>query len=305
MRKIFFIAVFCLVGVGLYMAVHFANDGPVDTNKVSVAGMSTNQNEIMQDKFFYANNFYHTLEVDSALENTWPQEKIRAGIIPHDITQGQMMANFFKNIARQSPQRLILLGPNHYEKGETSLVTTMADWQTEFGQVMTDDQTIAGLLDYASFSLDSNIIENEHAVSAVAPYISYYLPNAQVVPIIFKANTQQYQMDSLINILSGLVDENTVVIAAVDFSHYLNKQRADFNDGSTMKFLEELDYQSILNLGNNFNDYLDSPVVIGLLLKWLAKMDYNNYKLIDHTNSADQDNRTDIPTTSYFEIIYY
>lgn len=305
MRKLFFVSVLTLVVVGLFMTVYFAINGTDNLKDVTVAGISIGQNGIMQDNYFYANNFYHSLDLADTIETAWPENKIRAGIIPHDITQGQMMANFFLHIAKQTPQRIIILGPNHYEKGSTNLITTTADWKTEFGIVETDDIAIEKLMDNPVFSMDREIIENEHAVSAVVPYISYYLPDAQVVPIIFKADMKKYNMDNLISQLSDIIDDNTIIVASVDFSHYLDKNTADRNDELTIKYLKEFDYQSILNLGDNFNDYLDSPAVIGLLLKWLDKMGYNNYELIDHTNSADQDKKTDIPTTSYFEIIYY
>ncbi|MDP2685521.1 MAG: AmmeMemoRadiSam system protein B [bacterium] len=305
MKKLFFIAVLFLVVVGVYFTIDYNLDTPTSDGEGEVAGVATERGEIMEDKFFYLNNFYHTLEVAGTMTEYFQSDKIRAGIIPHDITQGQMMANFFQQLAEQSPTKIFLLGPNHYEAGETKLVTTLSDWQTKFGLVRSDDSIVSQLLTNPWFSEDYKIIENEHSVSAIIPYISYYLPAVQVIPIIFKADINELEIDSIIKELDKHIDDDTVIVSAVDFSHFLTQAEANKNDDLTQQYLTNLDYKQIFNLGNNFNDYLDSPAVIGLLLKWLENKEYYENQIIAHTNSVDELNNPNIPTTSYFEIIYY
>ncbi|XOU94677.1 MAG: AmmeMemoRadiSam system protein B [Candidatus Kerfeldbacteria bacterium] len=305
MKKIFFIIVFVLAFIGISFAIGHVVTGSNDNEITEVANVSNSRSEIMMDKYFYPNNFYNSVEQATVSDVKFQTDIVRAGIIPHDITQGQMIAHFFQGLINQNPKRIILLGPNHYEVGNSKFITTTADWETEFGIVKTDDRVVENLLVNYQFSENSKIIENEHSVSAIVPYISNYLPNTQVVPIIFKADIRENEIEAVIKIIDDYIDDETVVVAAVDFSHYLTKAQASINDEKTKNYLENLDYQSILNLGGNFNDYLDSPAVIGLLLKWLDNKGYINSQFLSHVNSADEANDPNIQTTSYFELIYY
>jgi hypothetical protein len=48
--------------------------------------------------------------------------KIKGGIVPHHLLPSYIVADFFKHIAHQKPKTLILIGPNHYEKGTLMLL---------------------------------------------------------------------------------------------------------------------------------------------------------------------------------------
>ena len=305
MKKTLLITVLLLVVIGIYFVIDYNVDGFDAEEEINVAGIDTTRWEIMNDKYYYSYDFYNSLDLARDIDIRFQSDNVRAGIIPHDITQGQMIAHFFEQISDQKPTRIFLLGPNHHEVGVSKLLTTTAEWQTEFGKVYTDDNIINSLLANRLFSENSEIIENEHSVSAIVPYISYYIPEAVVIPIIFKADIKQFEIDEVIKMLDTYIDDNSVIVAAVDFSHYLTKDQATTNDEITRRYLEDLDYQSVINLGRNFNDYLDSPPVIGLLLKWLDNKGYNSNQIINHTNSADATMNPDILTTSYFEILFY
>jgi len=140
-------------------------------------------------------------------------------------------------------------------------------------------------------------------MSAIIPYIAYFLPNTQVTPLILKHNTSKVEINVLVEKILKLTNPNTVVIAAVDFSHYFDFETAEKKDAHTRELLLALDYESILTLGPNFNDYLDSPPAIALLLIWASKKGIKTINIIDHANSGEFLRQKKIPTTSYFEAV--
>lgn len=305
MRKVLFIVTLLFVISGLIALGIYYWAGREAGNSLSVAGVATDAHEVMPVNFYLPGNFYSSIERAETVGFVWPREKVRAGIIPHDLTQGLMIAHMMDGLTRQNVKKVILLGPNHHEAGASEFITTAADWETEFGLVATDDQLVGKILEYPGFSLDAEVIADEHSVSAIAPYLGYYLPEAEIVPVIFKANIRASALLTAAEWLDEIVDENTVVLAAVDFSHYLSADQAALKDLQTQQWLTALDYASLENLGSNFNDYLDSPAVIGLLLRWLEQQGFKTSQIISQANSSDSMGDTNNSTTSYFEVIYY
>ena len=151
-------------------------------------------------------------------------------------------------------------------------------------------------------SLDQSIIKEEHSVGALMPYIKYYLPKAKVIPIILRATTAEMEMSLLIDGIGSLLsDEKTIIIASVDFSHYLDSNKAQKNDKITQQKIENSDYNALLRMNN---DYLDSPKSLVALLT-LMDRDKRKYKILNNTNSGQLFNENSTLVTSYFTIIYY
>jgi AmmeMemoRadiSam system protein B len=153
--------------------------------------------------------------------------------------------------------------------------------------------------------IDSDVIEADHSINGILPYLEYYLPQTTVVPLIMKSEVTLRDIEYLFSELKNSVPPDTVFLAAVDFSHYLTSQEATDNDRLTAQYLQNLDYQKIMSWGTRFNDYLDSPPSIALLLYWVRNQGIKNSKIVFNTNSGILANSLSLPVTSYFEVIYY
>ena len=260
---------------------------------------------VLESKFYYTTQFERSVKLAQSIDAPFPDAPVRAGIIPHDITQGQFIAHFFQELASSKPNRIILIGPNHYETGSGMVQTTGADWRTAFGLVPADSAGIDYLIERNYAKADDQVAVEEHSIAAIVPFISYYLPDAKIVPLILKSEIRLDEIKLLSDALDALVDKNTIVLAAVDFSHYLTAFEAERNDAITEKALQNLDSQTILSFGQRFNDYVDSPPSIALLLYWLSENSISQSSILNHANSGLLTGNLSAPTTSYFEMAYY
>jgi len=111
----------------------------------------------------------------------------------------------------------------------------------------------------------------------------------------------EYESEVLASSLSNFITKDIVVIASVDFSHYLTSAQAKEKDIITFQILKEFDYKRLYLLNN---DYLDSPPSIGVLLMIMQKLETTKMDLLFHTNSGELQNDEYIQTTSYFSITY-
>lgn len=215
-----------------------------------------------------------------------------------------MIAEFFNQIKDQDIDKIILLGPNHHELGDYPFLTSQYAWETPIGIVEPDSLDIKFLIDHGSGSVgvDEAVLEHEHSIGGIMPFIEHYLPEAQVVPLAISGYTSPGEVDALVKNVLSIVDDKTVIIASVDFSHYLNKAEAQEKDWETLTAIEMRDYSTLYRFES---DHLDSPQSIIILLKLVDAMKKNSFEILHHTNSGELLKEDHIETTSYFSMVFY
>lgn len=227
---------------------------------------------------------------------------VKGGVVPHDFFISFIITDFFKRLSYQKPKTIILLGPNHYEKGEFKVLTSLYDWETPFGLVQPDDLMIRILIDYNLVQVNEEILPKDHSLAGIMPFIKYYLPETKVVPLLLSGYMIKEETSLLAEKLTQFSKEGAFIVSAVDFSHYLTTQKAQENDEITLRAIKDLDYQRIFKMNN---DFLDSPPALVTLLMVMEKREIRKMDLLFHTNTGELQNNKYIPTTSYFSIAFY
>jgi len=194
------------------------------------------------------------------------------GVVPHHLLAGGLIDSFFEKLSFQNPKRIILLGPDHGDFTPEVKSLTPRGWN------------------------------KEHSITNITPFIKKYLPDATISPIVLSNKMGLSEIEDLAEVLSKKIDKDTVLIASVDFSHYLKEQEAEENDKKTLEIIKNFDYQSLLALNS---DYLDGPAPIAVLLKTIQKTSHNNFEVSNHTNSSQLMGNSFNEITSYFVIKFY
>lgn len=260
---------------------------------------SSNPNKTSySDTRFYNQDVFYTALEQLKLKK-YPEVKIRGAVIPHHLVPAYMIAGLMSELAKDPPRHIILVGPNHYEVGGM-MVTARSGWLTPFGSIDVDQDLVKELVDN-KVVVDDMAIANDHSVSGLVPFIKYYLPKAQVTPIILSSRLSLEELDSLIKLLNNYKRDDTVIIASVDFSHYLTSQEAEKKDVETLKVVKEKKYSSLLAMDN---DHLDSPKSLVLLMKLMDLDKTNQLTVMDHNNSGKILNKETSSVTSYFWLVF-
>lgn len=225
----------------------------------------------------------------------------KGGIIPHHLFPGFILSDFFSRLSEEAPKRIIIIGPNHAEAGSYKILSSEYAWETPYGTVSPDMETIDKLADNGLIRIDESVLENEHSVAGLMPYIKYYLPNAKVVPIILRSTLNDSEITKLSEEITGIIDKDTFIIASVDFSHYLDSQTAAANDKETLVAMQNFDYEKLYHFSN---DHVDSPASVAALLKTMQSLGSTKFNLFFNTNSGFIENAPYSQTTSYFSIMF-
>lgn len=132
------------------------------------------------------------------------------------------------------------------------------DWHTHFGLAQTDLDKVNTLLKNNTIKKEEHIFKREHSIFGIVPFIKKTFPHARIVPIVVKSSLSQTECDKLAQQLFEISDEQTLIIASVDFSHYLPAEEADLYDKESISALQNFDLGRIYSLDRTKN--FDSPI---------------------------------------------
>ncbi|MBI2436612.1 MAG: AmmeMemoRadiSam system protein B [Candidatus Magasanikbacteria bacterium] len=206
--------------------------------------------------------------------------KVVGGIIPHHLIAGHLDATFFEYIKKQNPSTIVLIGPNHFDRGYAPIISTGRDWKTPYGITETNIDIVEHLIDTSFVEAEEEVVKEEHSVYSLIPFITRSIPEAKVVPLILKQGISQIQMDHLIGNLLNIVPEDTIFVSSIDFSHYQIVPVADFHDELSISVIKDFDFTRLDKLE------IDSIPSLYVLLKIMEVKgaEHVGYEL--HTNSG-------------------
>ncbi len=225
---------------------------------------------------------------------------IRALIVPHAGYEysGQVAGYGYKVLSKKSFNRVIIIGNSHQEYFDGISVWNSGYFETPLGKIEIDEDFADKLIkanDKIYFKESAHL--QEHSLEVQLPFLQRVF-SAQggpasgwkIVPIIL--GNQSGQVEILINALKNLIDENTLVIASSDLSHYPNYKDAQYSDNKVIEAIltnkrenlnetiSQLENEGIADLQTCACGQDAIEVVMGL-------MEGKTAKLLKYANSGD------------------
>lgn len=227
--------------------------------------------------------------------------KPRGVILPHHTITATVVAGFYRGLsAKVSPERIIIIGPNHYETGRGNIITAASCvYETVYGSLEIDRDASGKLVQVSAAVCDDTVFENEHSIYFHSPFIKKFFPRAKILPVLVKWDTPRIELDALASVLETLADDHTLVISSVDFSHYNMRYSAEYHDAASYAAIMNFDYDRI------FSCEIDSPGSIYVLQRIMTAAGSMRCERIRHTNSEDFIGRTIDNTTSHQYFAFY
>ena len=225
--------------------------------------------------------FYDTVYSFNKKSIGFDDKKIVAGITPHHLLAGDMIAEFYDNLAGLDYDTIILLGPNHYSAGKSKIITSDYDWLTPFGKLGCDRELIGKLGTFVSgLGTEPAVLAKDHSITSQAGFIKKTFPNARFVPLILSPNINVEESGDLAEALLSLSQNAKILlIGSVDFSHYQDSKMAISHDQKSIKAIESFNFNNVYKLD------IDSPPAIYAIMKY-SEFNEASFKLLNNSNSA-------------------
>jgi len=246
---------------------------------------------------FFDERTFAAAEAATAATPVEPMPDARGLLLPHDWVGGAFITTPLRDLAAsRKVTRVILVGPNHTNAGGAAVLTSDLSWETPFGQAEPDREAVTTLATSGLVRLEPDVLTYEHSVAGIIPAVRRYLPDAKVVPLVLRGGLSAEDVERLATALTPLVDEGTVVVAAVDFSHGLPASAARQRDGETLAVLRAFDWAPLLRWGN---EHLDSPASVAVLVATVGRLGATRFELRGNSNSGEVSGVLALPVTSY------
>lgn len=283
----------------LIVIVAYVRLNPSLQEEQSVLGSQSPAVNAVEKLAFDQSNFYQSIQ---AITGTSKNEGIKGGVVPHHTLAGQLIADLLSRIDSDRIKTIILLSPNHWNVGNSDIISSQSQWDTPVGLMRVNNTILDSLVLKNVVSIQPDVVRGEHGVVELLPYIEYYLPSSSLVPLVIKNGLTMQQIDRYADVLAEIVDDPAVVIiGAFDFSHYQYPNISVQKDEETKNAILSHDYDSIHNFGN---DHTDASSALTLFIKIMESVGAGAPEIINNTNSANILGVYSVETTSYFEIIY-
>jgi len=203
---------------------------------------------------------------------------------------GQVAAYGYKELTGSVIQKVILIGASHHVAFKGASVYTTGSFRTPLGEVKINEPLAKKLLDDAAdVTFYPGAYEKEHSLEVQLPFLQTVLKDFSIVPILIGTPTKK-TYDHLIDTLSEMIDEKTLIMASTDLSHYHDYSSAMAMDGKIISAIERLSAGDTARLLQSGQAELCGvyPVLITMEIARRAGADYGT--LFRYANSGDVTN---------------
>lgn len=226
-----------------------------------------------------------------------PMDNVIALILPHaGYSFSGQTAAFGPAATSKKYKRIVIIGPSHRVPMEDVLsVPRATHYETPLGQIPLDVEFIDRLLEYSLFQSVPRVHQYEHSVQIELPLLQYMQRDFKLVPIV-AGHCSTETIERAGSILKGLVDDETLVVASSDFTHYgWNYGYVPFTenipeqikklDMGAYEYIAGLDCEGFLDYKRRTGATICGYVPIAILLSMLDEP--TEAKLLKYTTSGE------------------
>lgn len=238
----------------------------------------------------------------AGVETFEPSNERLTGItVPHHLLVDKLVALGFRAASAFQYKRIVILSPDHFRQADRLFATTTRDFATVFGEMKVDTEAVRSLLNDGDVE-ESCLFAKEHGVQAMLPFIRYYFPSAEIVPVAMSIRSERADWDRLAEALAPLVDVDTLVVESTDFSHYLPQHEARRFDQQTLNLLAARSLEDIARLDQP--DHADSVGALYVQTKLQQRL-FGAAPLVIANENSQRFSKTYVDrTTSYMVILF-
>ena len=251
--------------------------------------------------------------VEQFLEKASPQVpenlktlRPRALIVPHAGYEysGQTAAYAYKLLqGKPKPARIVVIGPSHrvYVKG-VGVLGPYTHYETPLGRIKMDADACNQLLKSERFVSRAVAHDKEHDLEVQLPFVQVLWPEPPPIVPIIVGELPGNDLKGFAKALAAVLDDDTLIIASSDFTHY--GARFDFApfgetpgkelgekiqklDMGAVEFVDKLDGPGFLDYCDRTGATICGRVPIAVLLEVLAGMKGVAGARLHYASSAD------------------
>jgi len=220
------------------------NSGATDIFKTPSILKKIDPHEKYND-FLYSNpkskSFYEEA-YDLAVYQRSISKQVFGGILPNNPDLAPEIASYFHRLAKKGleTETVVIIAQNYGITNKNSKVLTKLPYETPYGLLEPDLETINTLLEKWMAFEKADTFKQEKAIAFITPFIKKTFPNAKIVPIILEGALEEGDAEILGEFLAKKTKhKNTIVLAISNFSNHPQYDLARFQTRYAKSIIEE------------------------------------------------------------------
>jgi MEMO1 family protein len=168
-------------------------------------------------------------------------------VVPHAgyIYSGKTAAFAYNTIKDRYYKTVIIISPSHKEYFPGVSVYEGDGYITPMGTVYVNKDLVNQLTEGSNYVFKgSEGHHQEHGVEVHLPFLQFILEDFNIVPIVMGDQSKIY-IDELSRRISDNLDENMLIVASSDLSHFYSRQIAQELDSVVEKRINDYDYEGL------------------------------------------------------------
>jgi MEMO1 family protein len=210
-----------------------------DIREPAVAGM-----------FYPSSELKLRSELTLLLDTCKPEESFNdvAGIVsPHAgyIYSGRTAAFAYNAVAQKNIETIIVLSPSHREYFPGVSIYQGDAYKTPLGIVAVNKKVRDQLIGNSKIIFSGmNGHRNEHAIEVQLPFMQMLFKNFSIVPIVL-GDQNRICVNELAEKLADIINDETLIVASSDLSHFHSKPKANGLDSIVEKHINNFEYNEL------------------------------------------------------------
>jgi AmmeMemoRadiSam system protein B len=213
------------------------------------------------------------------------EREIQGLVCPHAglAYSGPVAAHGYAALAADGwPDSVLILGPNHTGTGASEALATV-DFQTPLG-LARRDEALAKRLRRDLIEEDNVAHRKEHSLEVQLPFLLHLNPDLKFAAICMGAQEPDAAEEVGRVVRDAIADQDVLVIASTDFSHYIPKAEAARRDHLAIAEILKMDAQSFYRVKER-NDV--SMCGYGPVIALLTALPGAKAELLKYASSGD------------------
>ncbi|TET56069.1 MAG: AmmeMemoRadiSam system protein B [Dehalococcoidia bacterium] len=213
--------------------------------------------------------------------------EIVAIVVPHAgyYYSGPVAAHAYNELADDGvPDTAVILGPNHTGYGYPVSVWVGGVWNTPFGEVEINEALAQRLLGEV-IQADETAHMREHSIEVQLPWLQHLYESVRIVPIAMLA--QDIETARAVGKAISRSDDNLIIIASSDFTHYEPHNIAMERDGSVIEAILNLDEEELYERCERLNCTMCGYGPVASAIVAAKEMEAKRASLLKYATSGD------------------
>lgn len=239
------------------------------------------------------------------------ERNIMSVISPHAgyVFSGPVAAHHFFELSKEeTPETVIIIGPNHRGFGADIAIMDKGYWETPLGVIEIDEKIATDIIKNDNkhiIQVNTKAHQYEHSIEVQLPFLQYiyFSDSFKILPICI-ANQDYETIKELSNIIyKSTLNNSILLIASTDFTHYENQEAVSRKDSEYINDILNMDTDMFYKTIMQNNASVCGYGAIGIVMEYSKKINTCKGKLLKYATSGDVSGITD-QVVGYASIVF-